>query len=356
MDCSARRRFRLSRQELGFTLVELLVVIAIIGVLVAILLPAVQAAREAARRMQCANNLKQIALATHNFHDANREYPVGLGYFGQKSSSCAGNGRHYWTYRIMPFLELETIYDLINPRMKHTDGYYNSLDANTIRAWQTVINTYQCPSDTHVLITGTSWNYNQYTQSNYAGCFSPHGFLAEPEASSICLSVHGMNGGQATTANPTVISTGPLKTRPGRSIFNFFGKRRTVKDVSDGTSHTVAFSEAVAGGEVSGGNADFRGAWWADQGVGYSHYLTPNSPQVDPYHWNVASTKPDLPDLVMAPGGWTALMMGARSRHPGGVGVGMADGSVQFIVDTVSSNVWTALASMNGGEMVPDDQ
>jgi prepilin-type processing-associated H-X9-DG protein len=298
--------------------------------------------------MHCTNNLKQLSLATHSFVDAKRVYPIGLGYFGQNRPDCAGSGRHYWTYKLMPFMELQNIYELINPQQKFTSGG----DPQTRLAWQTVISVYQCPSDTHAPANGSAWNYQNYTRSNYAGCFSPHGFVAEPEASSICLGWHSMNGGQATTANPTVISTGPLVTKPGRSIFNFYGRRRTAKDVIDGASHTVAFSEVISGGDEN----DLRGAWWADQGVGYSHYRTPNSPQNDPYHWTVAATKPDLPDLDQVPGGWTALMMGARSMHSGGVGVGMADGSVQFVADTVSSGVWTALASMNGGDMTSSDE
>lgn len=332
----------------GFTLVELLVVIAIIGTLVALLLPAVQAAREAARRMQCSNNLKQLALATHNFHDAHREYPVGLGYFGQKLSNCAGAGRHYWTYRIMPFLELQNVSDLINPKQWANNGG----DANTRIAWQTTITVYQCPSDSsHEPVSGTVWNFQRYTRSNYAGCFSPHGFIAEPECSAICLAAHSMSGGQATTANPTVISTGPLTTRPGRSIFNFYGRPRSVADVRDGTSHTVAFAEVISGFDTM----DFRGAWWQDQGVGYSHYRTPNSPQDDPSHGALTPTKRDLPPMSATPGGWTAMMHGSRSLHPGGVGVALADGSVQFVVDTVASGVWTAMASMNGDETVLEE-
>jgi prepilin-type processing-associated H-X9-DG protein len=198
-----------------------------------------------------------------------------------------------------------------------------------------------------VPVTGTEWNFNNYSRSNYAGCFSPHGFVVEPEASVPCLTAAGMNGGQQTTANPTVLSSVPLITKPGRSLFNYYGVPRTFESVTDGTSNTIAVSELISGIE----QLDFRGAWWQDQGVGYSHYLTPNSPQTEAYQVDITSEKQGLPDLYLAPGGWTALMMGARSYHPNGVNAALADGSVRFITNGISSAAWTALATINGGDV-----
>lgn len=328
----------------AFTLVELLVVIAIIGILMSMILPAVQSARESGRRTQCKNNLKQLSLALQAFHTANNRFPVGIGYFGQNKPDCSGGGRHFWTYTIMPHLELGNVYKLINPAQWANNGG----DANTRIAWQTTIPNYQCPSDpSHVEASGTTWNFQNYTRANYVGCFSPHGFIAEPEASATCLAKHNMNGGQATTANPTVLSTSPLLTKPGRAIFNFFGKIRKDAHVHDGMSKTIAFSEVISGED----SMDFRGAWWQDQGVGYSHYRTPNSPQDDPSHGSRANTKPELPPLTQISGGWTAMMYGARSMHTGGVCVGLVDGSVNFIDDQISSEAWTAYASMDGGDV-----
>jgi len=102
---------------------------------------------------------------------------------------------------------------------------------------------------------------------------------------------------------------------------------------------------------------DARGTWWGEQGVSFSHYLTPNSPQNDPYHGGTIGEKipsgvPGLPDTVAVPGGWPALMMAARSRHQGGVMATYADGSVRFVNDAIASGVWTALGSMDGAEVV----
>jgi prepilin-type N-terminal cleavage/methylation domain-containing protein len=342
----------------GFTLVELLVVIAIIATLIGMLLPAVQSAREAARRISCMNNQKQVALAIHGYHDARRCFPTGVG-FTQEAKGCSpGTGRYMWTFRVMPYLELSTLSEMISPQSWNGGGPNQGDDGRTTKAFQTEIPTYQCPSDTHDLesLRGP-FTWVNYTRSNYVGCFSPHGFHVEPEANEPCLINHSMNGGQKTTANPTVVATSPLVAKSGRSIFNFFGVRRTIASVSDGTSKTVMMSEVISGSDWSDSTHDYRGAWWVDQGVGYSHWQTPNSPQPDrmgdaPGTGNYTSTKPGLSDIVSGPGGWGGWMTAARSRHPGGVVAANADGSVRFVNESISSDVWTALGSMNGGEVV----
>jgi hypothetical protein len=116
-------------------------------------------------------------------------------------------------------------------------------------------------------------------------------------------------------------------------------------------------SEVVSGSEDSDATADYRGTWWVDQGVGYSHWRTPNSPQADrmgdaPGCVDYKATKPGLPGIVTGPGGWGGLMTAARSRHPGGVVSANADGSVRFTDEMIASDVWMALGSMNGGETV----
>jgi prepilin-type processing-associated H-X9-DG protein len=233
-----------------------------------------------------------------------------------------------------------------------------SMDANTKKAFQSTISIYQCPSDTHTPAVLTSpWLYDNFTRSNYAGCFSPHGFVVEPEASVNCLIQDSMNGGQSTTANPTVITASPLTTKPGRALFNYYGNTRTLASVRDGTSQTVAVSETISGNMPVGNGTghDLRGVWWLDQGVAYSHYRTPNSPQPDPWHSAVTSQKAKLPNTEVAAGGWPAQMLAARSYHPGGVNAVFADGSVHAISESIASSVWTALGSMNGGEVTAAD-
>jgi prepilin-type N-terminal cleavage/methylation domain-containing protein len=346
------------RAAAGFTLVELLVVITIIGILVGLLLPAVQAARESARRLQCANNLKQLGLALHQHHASRRTFPVGVN-FNKPSDNCAvaASGRSFWTFHVLTYVEQQSVFELINPSQWASQA--GSVDANTKQAFQTTITVFRCPSDTHVPVTYQSpWTWDKFTRSNYVGCFSPHGFVVEPEASVGCLSQDSMNGGQRTTANPTVLNASPLTTKPGRALFNYYGVSRSTASVKDGTSQTVAISESISGNTPTGAGSplDFRGTWWIDQGVAYSHYRTPNSPQADPYHGSYTSTKAGLPNLQATAGGWPALMPAARSQHPGGVGTVYVDGSVHFTSQFIASNVWTALGSINGGEVLAADQ
>lgn len=338
----------------GFTLVELLVVIAIIGTLTGLLLPAVQSAREAARRTQCANNQKQIGLAVLSYHDSRQAFPTGVGFTKANEGCPPGTGRFLWTFEILPYLELANLHGLINP------GTWNGGqgDPETLRAFQTAVPAYQCPSDSHVTVSLSVFRWAQFTQSNYVACFSPHGFVVEPEADENCLIRNVMNGGQRTQANPSVVSVNPLITKPGRAVFNYYGRRRTVASVTDGTSNTVMVSEGIAGSDVVDPRHDWRGLWWLDQGVGYSHWKTPNSKENDRMGNAPGSRsleggiKPGLPGFDSGPGGWPAWMVAARSYHPGIVLATYADGSVRSVNDQIGSDVWTALGSMNGGEVV----
>jgi prepilin-type N-terminal cleavage/methylation domain-containing protein/prepilin-type processing-associated H-X9-DG protein len=346
----------------AFTLVELLVVIAIIATLIGLLLPAVQGAREAARSVSCKNNLRQVGIAVTAYADGKKKFPIGIGFQGERTN-CAvqavdTNGRYYWTYLIMPYLDLGTVSARIDPRT--SQGHLllgDTVAPEMTKICQTSIAVYSCPSDEHVLSsTDNAWKWDRFTRSNYVGCFSPHGFCVEPEANAACLRMHGMNGGQSTTANPTVLSSAPFTSQAGRSVFNVFGVDRTPAKVKDGFSKTVLASEVISSG--AGGTPryyDGRGTWWLDQGVMYSHYLTPNAPQNDPYNGdNIGETaEPKKPGLAMTQtvaGGWPAIMNAARSYHPGGVNAVLCDGSVRFIEDMISSSVWTALGSMDGNE------
>ncbi len=135
-----------SSRNNGFTLVELLVVIAIIGILIALLLPAVQAAREAARRMSCTNKMKQIALALHNYHDTNKAFPYGHihrgNHDGNPNNGRGGNG-FGWAWSILPFLEQEALFEQFDSRWPITD----SSNSNNLQLMQTPLEAYACPSD-----------------------------------------------------------------------------------------------------------------------------------------------------------------------------------------------------------------
>jgi len=154
------------------------VVITIIGILIALLLPAVQSAREAARRMQCGNNLKQIVLAAHNFHVANGVFPMGIETF--PPPRVFGAGLKGWTHAILPYLELQNIDDIED----YVTGTGNPLwYTNNDEAHKTRIAAYQCPSDTLGTIDMTGEPVHGWSRSNYTACFSADGpWISAPNA------------------------------------------------------------------------------------------------------------------------------------------------------------------------------
>jgi prepilin-type N-terminal cleavage/methylation domain-containing protein/prepilin-type processing-associated H-X9-DG protein len=318
----------------GFTLVELLVVITIIGILIALLLPAVQAAREAARRMQCTNNLKQIGLALATYENTAGAFPIGVYWSSCPIGSGANGpngqcgGRNGWIVAILPYVELQNVYNSLNliPATGHSIG-----DANNAVIYRTIIPTYRCPSDVDMPAS------NGQSRSNYAGCFSPDGWLVEKDAYPTRMNYDNPSGNPAT----------------GKAMFNW-NISRTTADVRDGTSHTVVVSEVLAG-DMTTGHSDVRGSWWNEWGYSYSNRNTPNSPIPDaiwsvvagaPYNFCVSTLdKPCDGSATL----WSAETYAARSHHAGGVNACLVDGSVQFVSDQVNLFVWRALGSINGG-------
>jgi prepilin-type N-terminal cleavage/methylation domain-containing protein len=325
----------------AFTLIELLVVVAIIGILVALLLPAVQAAREAARRMSCTNNLKQIGLALQNFHDAHGEFPTG-----SPEKTC----RNYeqipaWQYRwsplamLSPYMEQYNAYRALNmdvPLYGHTGIYkgpgYGVHPDNQL-AVGTEINFLYCPSDHQEKVQ------EEFGPTNYLGCWGI---------------------GKPTAEGTELFDTDGLFRR---------GKVTRFAHILDGTSNTAAFSESLLawGGDNSttlttanrvrvlvnhpvgvltpescsqlGSRVStMRGARWVDGFVLYSAY----------YHWLAPNS--DVPDCGVV-GPLRSLWIAARSVHPGGVNVVHIDGSVHFVGETIDILVWRGLGSRDGQEV-----
>ncbi|ADB17405.1 protein of unknown function DUF1559 [Pirellula staleyi DSM 6068] len=306
-----------ARTRLGFTLVELLVVIAIIGVLVALLLPAVQAAREAARRTQCQNNFKQIALGMHNHHDVHLALPAGMG----PSGCCWGT----WQVLILPYVEQTNVFDkYVNwgGNDSTNGGTRYSGAPNTTNVTNIRFKAFTCPSDQPNSPIGSITNHN------YAVNFG------------------NTSGAQHATLNSVTFQQAPFAVSKNLTDNKFKGYN--LAHILDGTSNTLMVGEVL-----QGQGSDLRGfTWWGDA-CQFTTYLAPNSPLPDRiYTAGYCNNLPlrNLPCAVSSSS--DPSMFASRSRHPGGVQVALCDGSSRFISQTVDMNVWRAISTAQGSEAV----
>lgn len=346
MRTSRKGRSTLRAKSAGFTLIELLVVIAIIAILVALLLPAVQQAREAARRSQCVNNLKQAGLATHNFVDQNRVLPVGA------YQCCWGT----FLGELLPFVDqknLSALYDKGGkfdwPQLNGPgtpcpgtglgpDQSYRYEKPRQRPATSVQISVFTCPTDsvdrTGIPFLGATW----VTKHNYAPNFG------------------NTNQNQLTVGSGASANT--FKQAPfsrGGSCPNF-PRGKNLADIRDGTSTTLMFAELI-----QGQGKDRRGTLWSGDGTGFTTFLNPNSKLPDRIANANAATgycistnvNPLNPPCLPSGGGFGAYNA-ARSRHVGGVNVCMCDGSVRFVNNSVGYSVWQALGGARDNLPVGD--
>lgn len=309
----------------GFTLVELLVVIAIIGILIALLLPAVQAAREAARRLQCANHLKQMAVAMNNYESASGYYPPGEihGGKGYVPASYAGTMNHcswigqvgIWINAIFPQMEQQVDFDQLDfearPQYKSTDP---AIDIN-LAISQKKYNFLLCPSDPYTGMT-----------SLFGGCRAR------------IIHYYAVSGIVELTsefrhADGTVTTVGNDSRHCNAHDGIFYNDSATrVRDITDGLTSTALLAETW-GRDVQLPSDDVGDQTIESRGMNLHAYVyfeyTPNSDNTRPWRSN--------------------------SFHPGGAHVAFCGGSVQFVSDLVDADVFAALASINGGEIVNMD-
>ena len=328
----------------GFTLVELLVVIAIIGMLVALLLPAVQVAREAGRRTSCTNNLMQLAVALHDFESARKFLPTGADSKPYEAAPNLAYTFYRWSTlaHLTPYLEETSAYNSLDLKVPLYTSIAATIAPQNRDAVKLVIPLFLCPSDISEPVS------NIFGPTNYAACT-------------------GDGGGGGT----------PFATN---GLF-YVNSRTRLKDITDGTSKTIALSESTLGtgaesfssslGQVdrttvyayvfgtpltdTGCATPINFNWTNRRGFAwvngeyrctlFNNYMPPNSEKIDCIATLLSATDPSVRYSGF---GWRA----ARSRHSSGVNVAMADGSVRFVEERIDLPLWQALSTRAGNEVI----
>ncbi len=325
---------RLAKWRGAFTLVELLVVIAIIGVLVGLLLPAVQSAREAARRMQCSNNLKQIGLAIHNYENANKRIPPGAVWNGGTVNITIGrfegpiNERGSSLAFILPFIEQQALYDQFDFALPINNARFPATMFGGMFLKGARVAAYICPSDVNDPI---SPGVNQIQPSNYTFNMGPSSALSNNGACSCPLysTFQSFNIANTPQNNPA----GPF-TRQGWAYTGKFG------DVSDGLSNTIFFGEIRAD---SSNHA--RQGWCHSNKWGIFTQIPINFDSSEP---DVATALSKGKTACNARCTWNTEV-GFKSRHTGGAMVVLGDGSVHFLSQTIDMLTYQNLGAKADG-------
>lgn len=349
----------------GFTLIELLVVIAIITILISLLLPAVQGAREASRRIQCANNMKQISLGLHNYETAHGVFPPG-----RINTYTDGNGHCWSAYaQLLPYVEQMMLFQTINFSMNPDPDYSTANSKANMTASITQPSMLLCPSDPAprtIVVGGSLWsvhNYllnvgNQYSlvQSPPEGMTRPNGIFFENSAVTIASILDGTSSTIAVSETKRSILGAPTGFSPAGA----FAADRLGGFVITG-NNTAGFAPPIRNDieyqqicEVKNppGFQPTRGVKWVYGAPGhsmYNHRRPPNSPMVD--------CRGGLPHSDKSLADWQNLSLNitARSHHPGGVNSIFCDGSVRFLRNSINISTWQSLGSRSGGELTTTD-
>ena len=354
------------RRARGFTLVELLVVIAIIATLIGLLLPAVQSARESARRMSCQNNLKSVALATLGFHDARKGFPMAAEFE-------VGTA---WSSLILPHIEQNNIFEVMTFQEDGDGNYqwafgvpgitgqaalsnraYNKFYKN-IYACEQAISTFRCPSSQFPAnaadISGDNWIVQQRAMSNYLGCVS--GTLTVDRRRQTAATPWGGTGQTEVISDLDGIMVNRIPHQRIRYNGQSFGSIGTkIQSVKDGTSNTIMFGEAEPDlavmpemGIVNENNAANSGRkdHWA---FGGDDLDTNNQGDMSEFLGSTGVPM-NAPRVAQGSAAFAAYELSFGSRHPGGANFAFGDGSVRSLQDSIDPAAYSALGSRNLGD------
>jgi prepilin-type N-terminal cleavage/methylation domain-containing protein/prepilin-type processing-associated H-X9-DG protein len=308
----------LRRSRRGFTLIELLVVIAIIAILIGLLLPAVQKVREAAARMRCSNNLKQIGLALHNYHDTNGTLPRA----GELRNELS------WHVYVLPFMEQDNLFRQFN----RGAGAYTQTGKNNPNGL-TKVNAFTCPSSPlETMATSAPHNVNTPDLVNGTAPFIPHYYAIHgPKGTNPATGAAypfdnvGAHGGFATTGFFPRDTTTAAEQDPGRKL----------TDATDGTSTSIMVGEMSWVNNVTG--TRYRSWVRGCDGV------------------PVCAGAKNVVNAINTPSIATFNDMSMGSQHTGGANFCMGDGSVRFLRDSLALATYRAMASCSGGEVFSDN-
>jgi prepilin-type N-terminal cleavage/methylation domain-containing protein/prepilin-type processing-associated H-X9-DG protein len=327
-----------SRARCGFTLIELLVVIAIIAVLLGLLLPAVQKVREAANRMRCANNLKQLALACHHYHGDYGYLPPG-GVFNPPGDTRYNQGG--WTLYVLPYMEQENVFQQVpNLGVPNQNAVIDAINAGLLPSKLPYL---RCPSDGDLL---------DRPLTNYAGSQGPqcwHGAFCGAQYDLYQKYCNGTSDNPPQPLNPPTYPGYTASPNLGRTLdasqvrgmFGTYGAPINFASATDGLSNTLLLGENLPSQNQS------RNGHWAGAGPGralttiipinhYTDYLGADGCTVAPDRYYANANMAD----------------GFKSRHPSGANFALADGSVRFISQTIDHQTYQYLGCRNDGQVV----
>jgi len=325
--------FLRTTQRRGFTLIELLVVIAIIAVLIGLLLPAVQKVREAANRIKCANNLKQLGLAAHHYHDVNQHLPPAIGYYPPASGAF---GTYF--FHLLPYVEQDNLYRsaLGSVPFPPPDGPTTVYYPGNNKVYSRPVPIFLCPSDPSV---GPDGGVTVAGVSFGASCYAFNALVVAQND----------------------ITTIPFKTNPQ-------GKTRIPADIPDGTSNTILQAEKYARCTNTTMAPQFQdgGSAWAYGGAGPFPWLPPPmAPPVKvfgPGFCIPAFANQGAPNAIgsksifqVQPREGNCDPTRAATAHAGGIQVGLVDGSVRTLAPSLSGDTWAAAVTRAGGEVLGSD-